>query len=183
MGLRIISGIYGGRKLHTPEDMGDNSAVRPTKGKVRAAMLNMLNARVNLDECTVADLFCGSGSLGIEALSRGATHCTFIDLDSTWVKKNIEHIKAPEETYKIIRSDVLNISQPLEADVIFIDPPYGLGLTKQAIDKKELYGKKDSIWIIELERITDLEYNENDFELLKEKSYGLNKVILLRQKS
>lgn len=181
MSLRIISGLYAGRKIETPEDMSDNSPVRPTKGKVRAAMLNMLLARVDMDECKVIDLFCGSGSLGIEALSRDAQFCTFVDMDTSWVKNNLEHIKADVETYKIIRSDVLNISIPVDADVIFVDPPYGLGLVEKVLEKKDVFGKEGSVWVVEMERMTDLHFKEGAFDILKEKSYGLNKVVLLRQ--
>lgn len=182
MSLRIISGIYGGRTLETPEDMRDTSPVRPTKGKVRAAMLNMLVSRVDLDECHVVDLYCGSGGLGIEALSRGAKQATFVDTDTQWIQQNLEKIKADVSSFKVQRGNVLTTDLSDKGDVVFVDPPYGEGLVNQTIARKDAYGKSGSIWVIEIERTTDVEFDEKNFEFLKEKRYGINKVILLEQK-
>lgn len=77
--MKIVAGKYGGRRLLTPK----NRDIRPTSDKVRGAIFNMLASRGALEGAVVLDAFCGTGALGLEALSRGAEHCMFIDKSRT----------------------------------------------------------------------------------------------------
>ena len=180
MSLRISSGLYQNRELLTPEDIRDNSPVRPTKARVREAMLNMVIARRYLEECTVLDLFCGSGALGLEALSRGAVSATFVDADVKWTRKNIEKLCVDNAT--ATQADAITYKPSAKADIIFADPPYGLGLLEKVMENAEQYGEKDSLWVLELEHNTDLPLKPEKFTLLKEKKYGKSRVVLLEQK-
>ncbi|MEK7250587.1 MAG: RsmD family RNA methyltransferase, partial [Bacteroidota bacterium] len=76
--MRVISGIYKGRILKTVNDL----SVRPVTDRVKQTLFDMLINRIEMDSATVLDLFAGSGGLGIEALSRGAAHVTFVESDS-----------------------------------------------------------------------------------------------------
>ena len=91
--MRIVSGLYGGRKIQAPK----GRMVRPTTDKVRGAVFNMLQSRGLVDDAVVLDAFCGTGGMGLEALSRGAHSCTFVDSarDSlVCVKENISSLGA-----------------------------------------------------------------------------------------
>jgi len=108
--MRIISGIYGGRTLISPKD----DSVRPTSDKVRGAMFNMIGSRMTMDGARVLDGFCGSGALGIEALSRGAAHCTFVDKAVRLCEENIEKLGASAQS-RIVKSDVTRMGADARA--------------------------------------------------------------------
>lgn len=123
MNIRIISGIYGGRKLEAP----DGSRTHPMSERARGAMFNSLGSLV--DGAEVLDAFAGTGAVGLEALSRGAAQVTFIERDRVAQKvlaANITTLKV-EEQAKLIRTTVANwveTAQNQEFDLIFADPPY-----------------------------------------------------------
>lgn len=120
---RIVSGAWGGRRLTTPRD----ARVRPTAERVREAWLNILGPE--LHGARVVDLFAGSGALGLEALSRGAAHATFIELNTpslTALKANVTSLGA-EARCTVERYDALRFVAALEPgafDVALADPPF-----------------------------------------------------------
>ncbi len=122
---RIISGRYGGLYIDNPKHK-----IRPTTGKVKEYIFNVLQ---NLEGHCVMDLFCGTGALGIEALSRNAKHVMFIDKHIRSIKltrSNLQRIKAPVDTWKCVKYDVpkyLDIDKN-QYDIILADPPYDLTL-------------------------------------------------------
>lgn len=121
--VRVTSGEFGGRRLVTPE----GETTRPTTDKVRQAIFNSLSSMGVLDGAAVADLYAGSGSMGIEALSRGADTCTFVERD--WqalvaLRENL-HTLGLNDRSTVVTSDVLAWVPAMRAiDVAFIDPPY-----------------------------------------------------------
>ncbi|MBK8981783.1 MAG: 16S rRNA (guanine(966)-N(2))-methyltransferase RsmD [Ignavibacteria bacterium] len=119
--MRIISGIYKGRRLISPE----NKKVRPTSDRAKETLFNILNNIIDFEGMNCLDLFCGSGALGLEAVSRGADKCVFADRDVSVVLKNIAVLKA-EEKCITVKGDAVNyISSVSEKfDLIFCDPPY-----------------------------------------------------------
>lgn len=131
--MRVIAGKYKGRKLYSPED----SSVRPTTDKVKEACFSILTNE--LYGARVLDLFAGTGGLGIEALSRGASYCLFADASRrslNLVKQNLEHCKVEERTRlsagdysKVLRSLAGRIEDGREEpfDIILLDPPYDAG--------------------------------------------------------
>lgn len=120
--MRIISGIYNRRILYTP----DSDRVRPTSDRAKESLFNMLSVRYDFDGMEILDLFCGTGNLGLECLSRGAAMCCFVDKDIKLVRKNIEMLKASDKC-ETVRSDVimfLKTTVKKNFDMVFSDPPY-----------------------------------------------------------
>jgi 16S rRNA (guanine966-N2)-methyltransferase len=123
MNVRIISGTFGGRKIEAP----DNSRTHPMGERVRNAMFNTIGAE--LQGATVVDAFAGTGALGLEAISRGAVHATFIERDriaQRILAKNITSLNI-ETQATLIRTAVHNWVQTVQGQefaIIFADPPY-----------------------------------------------------------
>ncbi len=121
--MRILSGIYRGQKLKFP----DREILRPTQEKVRAAVFNILHDRIK--DCRFLDLCSGTGSMGIEALSRGAKHVHFVDINTSLLEENIKNLKPASNPAHIQISQMpmgrfLSMLRPNSFDVIFCDPPW-----------------------------------------------------------
>ena len=124
--MRVIAGKYKGRILKTVPD----NSVRPATDKVRGAIFNVLQSRVDWTSAVVLDLFAGSGSVGIEALSRGAKKVIFVENSRNAVKflsANLESIGAAQDA-QVVQGDVFHFlkSAYRSYDVVFADPPYAL---------------------------------------------------------
>jgi 16S rRNA (guanine(966)-N(2))-methyltransferase RsmD len=122
--MRVISGLLKGRRLTSPDWTG----LRPTSDKLRETLFNVLGP--SIAGARVLDGFAGTGAVGIEALSRGAGHVTFVERDrraASLVERNLAHCGL-KEGYAIIRVDFAAAAARLRGqpfDVIFLDPPYG----------------------------------------------------------
>ena len=132
--MRIISGQWRGRPLDAPQGI----ATRPTSDRAREGLFSMLASRLgSFDKLAVADLFAGTGALGLEALSRGAAHCTFVEKDRAaldTLKRNIARLGATDRT-DVRAQAVEHAPAPLRPfDLILLDPPYGTGLVQAALD-------------------------------------------------
>ena len=133
--MRIISGQWRSRSLVAPK--GD--VTRPTADRTRETLFSMLNSRLgSFEGLSVMDLFAGSGALGLEAVSRGAASCMFVEQDKAALDaldKNIATLGAGPQT-DVRRSSVLSLGSPLKPyDLILIDPPYDSGAGCVALDK------------------------------------------------
>src|SRR6185295_18675776 len=122
--MRVVGGTAGGRRLHAPA----GRALRPTSERVREAVFSSLESMGGLDGAAVLDLFAGTGALGIEALSRGASHAVFVDADSdalAAVRSNLEATGLTGSGH-VVRSDVVKFLERQNDvfDVAFADPPY-----------------------------------------------------------
>lgn len=120
--MRVVAGELGGRRLVSPEGL----STRPTTDRVREAIFNALGSAGMVEDALVADLYAGSGAIGIEALSRGAEHCTFVERDRTALRaleENVETLGLTARS-KVITTDVLAVGSAIDADVAFADPPY-----------------------------------------------------------
>ena len=121
--MRVVAGEFRGRRLTAPT----TSATRPTTDRVREATFNALVSLDVVVGATVADLYAGSGALGIEALSRGARHCTFVEKDRSAlaaIHDNIGTLGLSART-RVMSGDALVMSKGLAVDLAFADPPYG----------------------------------------------------------
>jgi 16S rRNA (guanine966-N2)-methyltransferase len=120
--MRIVAGELRGRKLVAPE----SGTTRPTTDKVREAVFNALGSLDVVDGARVADLYAGSGALGIEALSRGAEHCTFVERDRGALSAIHANIAALGLTgrSRVISGDAAKMGAGLDVDLVFADPPY-----------------------------------------------------------
>ena len=120
--MRVVAGELGGRKLVSPE----GTSTRPTTDRAREAIFNALGSAGLIDGALVADLFAGTGAVGIEALSRGAAHCTFVERDRGALRaleENVDALDLAQRT-RILRSDASQAAATLDVDIAFIDPPY-----------------------------------------------------------
>jgi 16S rRNA (guanine966-N2)-methyltransferase len=133
--MRIIAGTWRGRPLDAPA--GDTT--RPTADRAREGLFSMLASRLGgFDDLQVADLFAGTGALGLEALSRGAGHCTFVEKDRTALdilKGNVARLGAGERA-DIRAQSVEHVPPPPHPlDLILMDPPYGSGLAQAGVGR------------------------------------------------
>lgn len=135
--MRIISGKYGGRTIRTAEGPG----YRPATSKVRQSIFSMLEARgLEWSSLRAADLFAGSGSLAMEALSRGADFALFVEKSAKiaqLIRSNLDELRVPRSCVRVVVSDVVQLLRKgpdKPYDLIFIDPPYGKELLAPALD-------------------------------------------------
>lgn len=134
--MRIISGIYKSRILISPA----TDKVRPTSDRAKETLFNILNNKIDFEGITCIDLFCGTGNLGLECISRGAVMCYFVDEDTGLVLKNIGQLKA-EDSSKVYKSEVtafLKMFAGMNVDLVFCDPPYNYKHYNELIEKISL---------------------------------------------
>jgi len=122
--MRVVAGELRGRRLVAPDGLD----TRPTTDRVREAVFNSLASMGLVVDATYVDLFAGTGALGIEALSRGAEHCTFVERDARALralKENLATLGLADRA-TVLPNDALAVSRRLPAvDVVVADPPYG----------------------------------------------------------
>ena len=181
--MRIVAGRYGGRKLSVP----NNNNIRPTSDKIRGAIFNMLSSRDAIIGANVLDGFCGTGALGLEALSRGAAHCTFSDKSRESLdlaRLNAESFAAMDSCVFSLR-DTQIIVQRRDNEgtygLVFLDPPYDKGLVQPCLEALQAGGwLSNECWIVcETERKAQFVL-PSEFKLDLEKIYGATKVSLIR---
>ncbi|MEZ5682152.1 MAG: 16S rRNA (guanine(966)-N(2))-methyltransferase RsmD [Erythrobacter sp.] len=146
--MRIVAGEWRGRKLVAPP--GD--LTRPTADRTRETLFSMLTSRLgSFDDLHVLDLFAGSGALGLEALSRGAATCLFVEQEASAIKAiraNIDTLDARKRT-TVQQGSVMTLGPAKTAhQLILLDPPYGTGAGEVALDRMLRLGWIDaSTWI------------------------------------
>jgi 16S rRNA (guanine966-N2)-methyltransferase len=121
--MRVVAGALRGRRIEAPP----GNDTRPTTDKVREAVFNALGSLDLVRDATVADLYAGSGALGIEALSRGAAHVTFVERDRTALRTLRDNLRTLEldDVSTVVAGDALVMGRNLDVDVVLADPPYG----------------------------------------------------------
>lgn len=156
--MRIVAGEYGGRRLVVPKD----ERVRPTADRVREAWMSILGEA--LPEARVLDLFAGSGALGLEALSRGAAHVTFVELHPASLRALDQNIAAlgVADSVTVHRGDAMRYAERAgEApfDIILADPPYTIDFAERlvALFRRHPFGR-----ILSVEHRSDLALNGGD---------------------
>ncbi len=181
--MRVISGIARGMKLKTPEGLD----TRPTQDRLKETLFNMIQSQIA--DCVFVDMFSGSGSIGIEALSRGAKKAYFIEHGKeaiSCIETNLTTTKLKQSAV-VLKMDVLSSIHHIfekEADIIFMDPPYNQFHEKEILTclKDMKYVTEDTIIIVEASLETDFDYAEAlGFEVYKEKCYKTNKHVFLRR--
>lgn len=176
--VKIIGGKYRSRNIQIPPE-----GTVPTKSRTREAIFSAIRNYLPGADCL--DLFAGSGALGIEAVSRGAGSCLFVDYSPeavATVKKNLASLK---ETQRVLRMDfkeALSSIPPSSLDLVFIDPPYARKeYYQQAIDllRDGNILKEDSAVVIEYEG--ELKLDLSDFDWVREYKYGYSKVLIAKK--
>ena len=181
--MRIIAGEWRRRELHAPP----GEATRPTADRTRETLFSMLASRLgSFDGLSVADLFAGSGALGLEALSRGAARCLFVENDAAAVRAlrvNIAALRAQAQC-DVNAGSVLSLG-PAKAplDLILLDPPYHSGAGGVALDRLTRLGWiGDATWVA-LETAKDEPANVKTLEADTERKVGAARLTLLRKRS
>lgn len=170
--MRVIAGMYRHRKITWPSD----SSIRPTKDRIKEAIFSAIG---DVEGKYFLDLYAGSGAIGIEALSRGASHCVFVDNNPNaikTVKLNLETLGISRESYSVFGGSDFEMLSNLTLnkdvfDIIFIDPPYEKGEYEKIIDfiiLNNLISEKGII-ILESNKEIIIDY---DFSKIKKYKYG-----------
>ena len=173
--MRVISGFLKSRVI-----LGDNiEGTRPTMNRVKMSLFSMINYKLEGSCCL--DLFAGSGSLGIEAISNGAKSCVFVDSNKKCIdviNKNIDNLKI-KDNCTVYLGDYLKILERIKNnkfDIVFLDPPYKMNIVNEVLSfllKNNLLNK-DAIVVLEYSDFSS--DNIEGYEVIKEKKYG-NKFI------
>lgn len=170
--MRIIAGLYKGRKLISPPDQ----SVRPTPERVKEALFSILDEAAC--DAVVLDLFAGSGNLGLEALSRGAKKCVFGDNSKESIqviRQNIQQCGAQQQSTVLMGDYRTVLSQITESlDLVFLDPPYRQELWEDAVSilaEKKLVNK-DGVIVLEHPKDRDFPQEMYGFRKIKERRYG-----------
>ena len=177
--MRVLGGTSKGKKIKTPP----GSLTRPTSARVKNSLFGMLCTRIDFFEITVLDLFAGSGSLGLEAISRGASQVEFVDSAHSVVqvlKQNIAGIPPDVARTTAIKSPALaylknRISANAHYDLIFCDPPYLFDDWNELLGHVIQVTTEDSIIVIESDREVSL---PEGLSVLKVKDYGSTVITL-----
>lgn len=146
LSMRVISGKYKGAALASP-----HGEVRPTADMAKGSIFSILTSRGLLQGAECLDVFCGSGALGIEALSRGADSCVFVDINTKNAETNLKKLKIDARLVCADYKRALRMLKNTSYDIIFCDPPYKSGFAEPALDLILKYGllKEDGLIIIE----------------------------------
>lgn len=182
--MRVIAGSARSLPLKAPIGLD----TRPTTDRIKETLFNML--QTYLADCVFVDLFAGSGAIGIEALSRGAEKCYFVENAKKANDCILENLTFTKFTDKgiLIKQDVLSGLHSIfekEVDVIFMDPPYDNLLEKQVLEQLSgmKYVTQDTMIVVEASLQTDFPYLEElGFEIVKEKRYKTNKHIFIQKR-
>ncbi len=175
--LRVTGGESRGRRLKAPRN------IRPTQGMVKEAIFNMVGPEIA--DARVVDLFAGSGALGIEALSRGAARVTFVDREPRGLailRQNLDALGFKERS-RVIRAEVVrwlegSPEDVAEADVVFLDPPYGDEVLDRALKALDRSPGRPTV-VAEYSRRQSLPALER-LRVERERKYGDTMVAVLR---
>ncbi|AQT69044.1 Ribosomal RNA small subunit methyltransferase D [Anaerohalosphaera lusitana] len=188
--MRIIAGSKRGMKLLPPKNM----ETRPITDRAKEALFSVIFKYDMPADCVVGDLFCGTGSMGLECLSRGAKHATFIDQSAQVIdllEKNISKAHFEAES-KVIRGNVFKIGAPVgfeepKYDLVFVDPPYVMA--RDTVQKSRLgrllhllceQVRPGAIVIVRTHKRTQLEDQYGELKVIDERSWGSTSVTILR---
>lgn len=175
--MRIVGGKYRGRVLTEVKFEG----IRPTSDMARESLFNILQFKVAGAE--VLDLFCGTGAIGIEALSRGAKRVVFNDADKKSLqvlKNNLEKLKV-DEPYSVKNFDAIGLLDRIEDkfDIVYIDPPYRSDLKEVAVQKAKRVIKDNGLIILEDEKEFDSQID--GLKITDRRKYGRVKLTFFQK--
>ena len=181
MPMRVIAGEYRHRKLDYPDN---NKDIRPTKDRIREAFFSSLG---DISGKSFLDLYAGSGSIGIEAISRGASYATLVDnndISISYIRKNIANLNIKNaEIIKAFDEVALAkfINQGRQFDIVYLDPPYESNRYEVALDLLFNNNLLSENAIVALEANRDIAINPLWNVKIKEYHYGEIKVVVLRK--
>ncbi len=178
--MRIVAGEWRGRKLAAPK----GETTRPTADRTRETLFNMLASRLgSFEGLTVADLFAGSGALGLEALSRGAAYCLFVEREKAAldaIRANVEKLGARTRC-DVRAGSVLDLGPAkIPHDLILLDPPYATGAGAVALERLVRLGWVGPATWIALETGSGEDPAMKTLSVEAERQVGKAKLSLLR---
>ena len=172
--MRIVGGKYRHRLIVFPDDMAHT---RPTKDRIREAIFSAVG---DINDYRALDLYAGSGAMGIEALSRGASHVTFVDISGLAIKTindNLNSLKVDKNEYEVLKtSDVSAIElfkkNNKQFDIVFLDPPYEKGEYEKIVSLLQSNNLLSDKAILVLESNHPIKLENIDYQKNKEYHYG-----------
>jgi 16S rRNA (guanine(966)-N(2))-methyltransferase RsmD len=183
--MRIVGGSFRSRLIAMPKGID----IRPTPDKVREAIFNILG---DVSGKNVLELFAGSGAFGIEAVSRGARHVTFVDNNFRCIetiRANLESLAVEPSRYDIIRANALSVFPRLEKaeekfDIVFLDPPYHKGMARKSLINVDNYDilAPAGLTVIEHFKKDDLVLDLGSLVFDKERRYGDTLISIYRRR-
>lgn len=182
--MRIVAGKFKSKTIAAPQ----SNDIRPTSDRVRESLFNILANHFGpvMSGCRVLDLFAGTGALGLEALSRGAEHSTFVDTGveaRALLRENIQNFGVAGQSRMLRRdaTDLGQIQRILPCNLVFLDPPYATGLGDKALAAAFEGGwiAPEAIIVFEEQKGVEVAAPEG-FELLDERTYGDTVIHLLK---
>lgn len=177
--MRVITGSARGRNLLT---LAGEEVTRPTSQSTKEALFSSI--QFELENKQVLDLFAGSGQLGIEALSRGARFCTFVENNKSAykiVEQNINNCKMQDVSSIVLCDAVSFLSRNGSFDIALLDPPYNKGLIDECLERLTLKMNNDGVIICETAKNEQLIQSINGWSIHKEKRYGKSKLTYYRK--
>ena len=178
--MRIIAGDWRGRKLAAPK--GD--VTRPTADRTRETLFNILNSRLgSFEDLSVVDLFAGSGALGLEALSRGAAHCLFVEQEADAVKTIRTNVSALDAHKRatVQQGSVMSLGPAkVEHDLILLDPPYESGAGMVALDRMKRLGWIGPATLIALETAHYEKVSVKGLEIIDDRRVGKARISFMK---
>ena len=177
--MRVVSGSARGCRLQPVPGMNN----RPTTDRVKENVFNLIQDHVR--DADVLDLFAGTGQLGIEALSRGAAHCDFIEHNGTAynvVSKNVQTARVQDRAslHRVEARDFLAKAAAKKYSLIFLDPPYGGTILENALSGIERFDILSANGIIICESAVEDKF-AHGFEVVRERRYGATMITVLRR--
>lgn len=186
--MRITGGEFGGINLKVPK----SDAIRPTQDRVREAVFSMLQSEI--PGCDFLDLFAGTGSAGLEALSRGAASATFVERDARHIaclNENIANVLkgARAQAATVVRADAYRYIASYAGagfSVVFADPPYALGEERgyagvlETLASREVV-RRGGIFVAEMTAAQASEEAPKDWQLIKDRTYGKTRICAWRR--
>ena len=169
--MRVVAGDLRGRRIEAPT----SDATRPTTDMVREAVFNALRSLDVVEGARVLDLFAGTGAMGIEALSRGAAHCVFVERDRdalAVLKKNISALGLSDRTTVLAIDALAAVSRQPDIDLIIADPPYGFDQWHDLIVDAQA-----AVVVLESDRAVGA---IEGWDTIREKKYGRTHVAFLQ---
>lgn len=179
--MRVITGSARGRNLET---LAGEEVTRPTTQSTKEALFSTI--QFEIEGSKVLDLFAGSGQLGIEALSRGARFCTFVENNRQAykiVESNINHCKMDDVSQLVFSDAKTFLAHKDNFDIAFVDPPYHKGLVIECLPALVKNMSTDGVIICETAKDELLPSDVDGWTIAKEKSYGKSKLTYYRKDS
>lgn len=177
--MRVITGSERGRRLET---LYGEDVTRPTTESVKEALFSMI--QFEIEDKKVLDLFAGSGQLGIEALSRGARHCTFLENNRDAIRvveNNVSHCGFGDQSNIIFADASSFLMRKENFDIAFLDPPYKMGLVEKCLPMLLKLMSEDGIVVCETSAGEDLPESIDGWFADRVRRYGKTKLTLYRK--